>query len=121
MIDATQRSPSAPSCPRITPRRAGCAMALAATLGLAAIPAGAFEPNPSAPASIETQIALMSGSDLRRHYLNCERLLPEPRPAANDAFLCSLLYETLKREAFDGDWRRLREWARGQLDPAQRP
>jgi hypothetical protein len=54
---------------------------------------------------------------LKAAYLRCERAAVVGRLASGDIMLCSVVYEELKRRAFDGDFPRLKAWADTQLRP----
>ena len=53
----------------------------------------------------------MSVERLKSAYLECERAAVDGRLATGEIMLCSVLYEELKRRAFDGDFPRLKAWA----------
>lgn len=50
-------------------------------------------------------------AELEQIYLVCERQAAEGERDRGWAMHCSTAYEILKRRAFDGDFRRLKEWA----------
>lgn len=59
----------------------------------------------------------MSLDALKRAYLDCERRALLGPMSGGDIARCSILYEVLKRRAFDGDWSALRHWSRHALAP----
>lgn len=52
----------------------------------------------------------MSIPSLKQEYLECERKALVQKADTGEIMYCSVVYEELKRRAFDGDWRRLRQW-----------
>lgn len=59
----------------------------------------------------------MSLDALKRAYIDCERRALLDRMSGGDIARCSILYEVLKRRAFDGDWNALGHWLRHALAP----
>lgn len=51
---------------------------------------------------------------LKQEYLVCERAALAGKLGAGDIMHCSSLYEELKLRAFDGEFRKLREWYEAQ-------
>lgn len=47
---------------------------------------------------------------LKTVYLNCERTAVGGGQETSEIMRCSVVYEELKRRAFDGDFRRLKAW-----------
>lgn len=56
--------------------------------------------------------------DLKRLYLECDRASIAQRLTQGEVMFCSIVYEALKRHAFDGDFDRLLAWSRA--NPSQR-
>lgn len=54
---------------------------------------------------------------LKSAYLECERSASENRQGTGDVIGCSIVYEELKRQAFDGDFRRIRSWLAMHFPP----
>lgn len=50
--------------------------------------------------------------DLKRLYLECDRVSIAQRLTQGDVMMCSTVYEALKHHAFDGDFDRLLAWSR---------
>lgn len=50
--------------------------------------------------------------ELKRLYLECDRVSVARLLTQGEAMLCSTVYEALKRHAFDGDFDRLLAWSR---------
>ena len=63
--------------------------------------------NPFAPTRSGASI-----EDLKRLYLECDRVSVARLLTQGEAMLCSTVYEALKRHAFDGDFDRLLAWSR---------
>lgn len=57
----------------------------------------------------------ISIEELKQTYLHCERRALVERISTNDIILCSVVYEDLKRLAFDGDWVMLWTWSKRAL------
>jgi hypothetical protein len=57
--------------------------------------------------------------ELKRVYLSCSDAALDRRLGNGGIQYCSMIYEELKRRAFDGDFERLLAWSRAQPD-AQR-
>jgi hypothetical protein len=55
---------------------------------------------------------------LKSAYLDCERAAVDGKLGQQDIMECSVIYEELKRRAFDGDYARMRAWWRNQKDQA---
>lgn len=79
---------------------------LAALLVCALTPLGAVAQ--AAPAALQE----LTVEQLKRVYLACDRASLEGRPVASEIALCSIVYEELKRRAFDGDFDKLLAWSR---------
>ena len=60
-----------------------------------------------------------SVANLKISYLSCERAAITGRLASADVMHCSVIYEELKRRAFDNDFEKLSAWVRSQAS-AQR-
>jgi hypothetical protein len=54
---------------------------------------------------------------LKSAYLKCERMGLSGKLVTGDIMMCSVIYEEVKRRAFDGDFTRLKAWADGHLRP----
>jgi len=50
--------------------------------------------------------------DLKRLYLECDRVSIAQRLTPGEVMMCSTVYEALKRHAFEGDFDRLLAWSR---------
>lgn len=59
----------------------------------------------------------MSVETLKSVYLECERSASGNRLGTGDAMHCSIVYEELERQAFDGDFGRIRSWLARQSTP----
>ena len=55
---------------------------------------------------------------LKEAYLACDRATMSRVLAGFEAMQCSVVYEELKRRAFDGDFQKLFAWSRAQNPPA---
>ena len=55
---------------------------------------------------------------LKRAYLACDDAAMQRRLDGADAMQCSMVYEALKRRAFDGDFGQLLAWSRSAGDTA---
>jgi len=53
-------------------------------------------------------------ANLKISYLSCERAANSGRLASADIMQCSVIYEELKRRAFDNDFEKLNAWVRSQ-------
>lgn len=69
-----------------------------------------------APAAAET---MLSVDALKLAYLDCERRALVQRVPADEIMQCSVVYEDLKRRAFDDNWLKLWQWSRRALGPSQ--
>ncbi len=69
-----------------------------------------------APADAETMPSI---DELKRAYLDCERRALVQRIPADEIMQCSVVYEDLKRRAFDDNWIKLWQWSRQALGPSQ--
>ncbi len=56
---------------------------------------------------------------LKRAYLECERRALTDTLSTGQIAECSIVYERLKERAFEGDWKRLREWTIVNLNAGQ--
>lgn len=59
----------------------------------------------------------MSVETLKSVYLDCERSASQSRLETGDVMNCSLVYEELKRQAFGGDFGRIRSWLASRSSP----
>ncbi len=55
-----------------------------------------------------------SVAELKRVYLACDQAAADGRLTSAGVMHCSVVYESLKRRAFGGDFDRLRAWSRAQ-------
>jgi hypothetical protein len=88
----------------------------AALLMALSMPVGAGEAA-AEPAVTEVREAIGTGAstdELKRLYLGCSRSAESGRLASAHIAQCSVVYELLKRHAFDGDFDRLLAWSRSQ-------
>lgn len=69
-----------------------------------------------APADAETMPSIDA---LKRAYIDCERRALVQRIPADEIMQCSVVYEDLKRRAFDDNWIKLWQWSRQALGPSQ--
>lgn len=69
-----------------------------------------------APADAETMPSI---DELKRSYVDCERRALLERIPSDEIMQCSVVYEDLKRRAFDGNWIKLWQWSRQALGPNQ--
>ena len=68
-----------------------------------------------APARAEpTPLATSALDDLKRAYLWCDGAAAKGRLDTASIARCSVIYEHLKRHAFEGDFERLLAWSRAQ-------
>jgi hypothetical protein len=51
---------------------------------------------------------------LKREYLACDRAAVNGQLSTGGVMHCSIVYESLKHRAFDGDFEKLLDWARAQ-------
>ena len=74
-----------------------------------------------APARAEPAKELVAASidQLKRAYLGCSREALDGGLSKPGIMHCSIVYEELKRRAFDGDFDRLLAWSRAQ-DPLRK-
>lgn len=56
----------------------------------------------------------LATAELKRVFLVCDLASSRARLALHDAVQCSMVYEELKRRAFDGDYDKLLAWWRAQ-------
>ncbi len=68
------------------------------------------------PADAEIMLSIDA---LKRTYLDCERRALVQRIPADEIMQCSVVYEDLKRRAFDDNWIKLWQWSRQALGPSQ--
>jgi hypothetical protein len=59
-----------------------------------------------------------SVEELKTLYLKCDSATVAGRLSRSDAMLCSVIYEALKHQAFDGDFDRLLAWSRANTQRA---
>lgn len=59
-------------------------------------------------------------ANLKISYLSCERAANSGRLASADIMQCSVIYEELKRRAFDNDFEKLNAWVRSQASERRR-
>jgi hypothetical protein len=52
--------------------------------------------------------------DLKRQYLSCSGAATRGRLSSGQIMQCSVIYETLKQQAFNGDFYQLLAWSRSQ-------
>jgi hypothetical protein len=62
----------------------------------------------------EDRLRRLPVAELKRAYLACVAASTRERLDASSAVTCSVVYETLKREAFDGDFDKILAWTRAQ-------
>ena len=111
-------SPSRPDTPilrRVAFHRRDAHPAWAALVTACAALGLALPPPMSRARGAEVELDDMSIADLKRVYLACDRAADDGRLTRAGVMHCSVVYETLKRRAFGGDFDRLREWSRTQL------
>jgi hypothetical protein len=101
-----------------SPRRLSPATAIAALMLAGALPCARAEP--------AAEFAAASIDQLKVAYLGCSRSALDGGLSKPGIMRCSILYEELKRRAFDGDFDRLLAWSRAQqsahaAERSQRP
>lgn len=64
--------------------------------------------------------AQLSVAQLKSAYLDCDRASVRVRLAAPGIMQCSIVYEELKRRAFDGDFDKLLAWFQASKDAEPR-
>ena len=58
-------------------------------------------------------------SHLKTAYLICETQALTSELPDSEIARCSVIYERLKQEIFDGDWRRVRAWTTEAMRPGR--
>ncbi len=97
---------------RIARRRAARARAMARIVGFAVLAASAV---PAARGETGDDLLRDAPVDeLKRAYLLCSREAASGRLNGPEIMQCSIVYEELKRRAFDGDFEKLFAWSRTQ-------
>ncbi|NGO54954.1 hypothetical protein [Allomesorhizobium camelthorni] len=80
---------------------------------LAFVMTPAVHAQPSGPADPEVPIHA-----LKQVYLACEAMAAKGDLDTGEIMRCSVVYEELKRRAFNGDFKRLKVWANAQIAAA---
>lgn len=86
------------------------AITLAALAALSAVAGAQDDPD----AQAEQEPDRMTAEALMQAYLACDRASMAGRLGLGEIWRCSVVYETLKRRVFGGDFERLRAWSRSQ-------
>lgn len=60
------------------------------------------------------QLQDVSVAQLKAAYLSCDRAVMAGALKSPHIMQCSVIYEALKRRAFEGDFEKLQAWARSQ-------
>jgi hypothetical protein len=92
----------------------GAAVMLLALALLSAPAAVRAEPDPQPEREPEHEPERMTAEALMQTYLACDRASMAGRLGLGEIWRCSVVYETLKRRVFGGDFERLRAWSRSQ-------
>lgn len=66
------------------------------------------------PSAFSQSAPELSLEQLKSSYLQCEQRAEVKIASGGEAMRCSVIYEILKQEAFNGDYGRLRAWFDGQ-------
>lgn len=85
-----------------------CALGLASTMSSAQVTDARYE-----------EFDHLSIAQLKSAYLDCERASVRGHLTRVGIMQCSIVYETLKERAFEGDFERLLAWSRAQPDIAR--
>lgn len=64
----------------------------------------------SVPSAYGQSVDTLSVNALKGAYQNCERAAMNSGLDNAEIMRCSVIYEELKRRAFDGDYRKLKAW-----------
>ncbi len=64
------------------------------------------------------EVHVMPIDELKNAYLSCSRAALQSRPDNGNIMHCSVIYEALKRRAFNGDFEKLLAWSQAQPRPA---
>ena len=84
---------------------------IAATCLVAIVPAVV---NTALAQAEPTPLGTLALDDLQRAYLGCDGAAARGRLDTASIARCSVIYEHLKRQAFQGDFERLLAWSRAQ-------
>lgn len=87
---------------------AACLIACAAPASIPSAAGGKAQPR-------EMQSLQVSIDELKRAYLSCEDAAASGI-TMTDAMRCSIVYETLKKHAFGGNYAKLRQWTETQMN-----
>ena len=62
----------------------------------------------------DPQLMALTAGELKSEYLRCEHAAARIRLDASQVMHCSVVYEALKRRAFDNDFEKLMVWFKAQ-------
>jgi len=83
---------------------------LALSLPAAADPEPPGVEGPAPRISVEERVGQLSEAELKESYLRCSRAAVRGRLQSGEIAGCSVVYETLLRRVFGGDFRALIAW-----------